>query len=139
MLDWSVSATAGMSSSATRLTSGLIRVTPSTSEYSECTCRWTNSAAMASGGVTQRNTVSRMPRPTVDRHFAGSGSCRRQAPFGIPAGSQCVLKTAEKALTVDQATNWRKGAAVDRRDTEPLQGVQVAWSDSPCARDRSPG
>src|SRR4249920_311791 len=41
---WSVSATAGISSSAARAASSGIRHAPSRIEYSEWTCRWTNSA-----------------------------------------------------------------------------------------------
>ena len=42
---WSVSETAGISSSAARVTRSGIRQAPSRIEYSEWTCRWTNGAS----------------------------------------------------------------------------------------------
>ena len=42
MTPWSVTATAGMSSSAARRTMSLIWVSPSSSEYSVWLCKWTN-------------------------------------------------------------------------------------------------
>src|SRR5450759_3945716 len=42
MAPWSVSARAGISSSLARATSLAMEAAPSSSEYSECVCRWTN-------------------------------------------------------------------------------------------------
>ena len=42
MTPWSVTATAGMSSSAARRTMSLMWVSPSSSEYSVWLCKWTN-------------------------------------------------------------------------------------------------
>ena len=60
MLHWSVTATAGMPASATRLTSGLIRTVPLTSEYSVWTWRWTKAGGMEKVSDFSRPVASRI-------------------------------------------------------------------------------
>src|SRR6476661_3924805 len=58
MQPWSVSAIAGCSSSTARLTRSPMRLAPSSSEYSEWQCRWTNdivAPGASAGGEELRN------------------------------------------------------------------------------------
>src|SRR6266511_5424635 len=74
---WSVSETAGISSSAARFASSGMRQAPSRIEYSEWTCRWTKGAA--DGSVRALNQERLCRRERRERAGAGRGAAAQEA------------------------------------------------------------
>src|SRR5580693_5037549 len=96
MLPWSVSATAFIPPAATRLTRSFTFTAPSSSEYCECTWRWTNSAVIAryanvgtgdALGTQERGRESEPPGRRRTPGFVGRDTLRRThlAFFGVLA------------------------------------------------------
>src|SRR5438270_11387863 len=111
---WSVSATAGISSSAARCARAGIRQAPSRIEYSEWTWRWTKGTVSGTGKPCYKGVPTRL----LERERApyGALSTRRRQGFRLVAVVVVVSGVEEGGAHVDEAANARVAPLLDDED-----------------------
>src|SRR3712207_6043919 len=96
MTPWSVRPSAGWSSAAALCASASIRQAPSSTEYSECTCRWT--------AVIRRSSLGSGDDGSDRRRAADPGPCGYKSPVlregPIPRFAHGLLEYAAAALLI---------------------------------------